>query len=113
MSWNWSHTEEAIQNVQTNIASLDDDTLVEVYAEWSCAQLTGTGYVLIEAKMPLARETARSFIDADARDIIVDAIISKTCHHAECENGGFEAHICPFGCHTVSFDNDNDERFAL
>lgn len=116
MSWNWSHTVEAKNNVIKNIQLLDDEVLIEVYAEWSCAwydDQTGE-YDLIEAKMWTARNTARSFIDAEARDIVEEAVIDKVFNLAICDNGGFRAWICPFGCHTVSFDNANsDERLSL
>lgn len=29
-----------------------------------------------------------------------------------CTNGGFRAWVCPYGCHTVSFDRENEENRA-
>lgn len=110
MAWSWSHTADAERNVEQHIRKLDQKTLIEVYAEWSCAYWDeyGNPQLLVD-KMDLARETALCFCMNDAHDIVADAIIERVINHRVCDNGGFHAHICPFGCHTVPFDEPEDD----
>lgn len=106
MAWQWSHTDDALRNVQERIYMLDELTLIEVYAEWSCE--------LRVEDMDEARATARSFCRNGAHDLIAEAIIEKVFDHQVCDNGGYNAHICPFGCHTVPFDElEDDDEFPI
>lgn len=48
-----------------------------------------------------------------SKDAIVDDIWERASNLATCDNGGFNAWMCPFGCdcHTVSFSTFS-ERMA-
>lgn len=113
MSWSWSHTEDGIANVMNAIAELDDETLATVYAEWSSAQIVNGDYVHLEERYDAALEQGR-MLAHNMRPELVEFVQDKTCQHSTCDNGGFEAHICPHGCHRVSFgelEDDDDLPF--
>ena len=107
MTWSWSHTQEGIQNVENNICELNDTTLATVWTEWTCAVRISGEFVLAESAYDRIFAQACKMVDT-LRTEMVDFIIDKTNALAECTNGGFEAHICPFGCHTASFDVEEE-----
>lgn len=112
MTWSWSHTQEGMQNVENAIRELDDDTLAQIYTEWICAIVVKGEYIFSRSLRDRgAFKTAVNLVE-NMRAELIDFIIDKTNAHAECTNGGHEAHICPFGCHRVSFDSDepNDDE---
>lgn len=38
-------------------------------------------------------------------DVLADYVAERAEEHAMCDNGGFDAWVCPSGCHTVSFSS--------
>lgn len=97
MAWSWSHTQEAYDNARDNLVGLDRDRLNIIYAEWEA--LVGDDD-LDENKYEAALDKAITI----EVDILIDIIWVKVVHFATCDNGGFNAWVCPYGCHTVSFD---------
>lgn len=105
MAWSWSHTAEAYGNAEANCAELPAETLREIEAEW-------------RAYRPEASELENfhlgTFQDAmaDLANVPADALAQSVWERASdertCDNGGWNAWLCPFGCdpHKVSFDRE-------
>lgn len=96
MAWEWSHTPEAYANVEKNIYKLSLKKLREIYSEWQ-AHLGDSDLDEVEY------EAALKFSKSLSKDHLADFIWQKTCSWRTCDNGGYNAHVCPFGCHTVPF----------
>ena len=109
MAWSWSHTQAAYTQVQQNIEAKDRDWLEVVYAEWKAAEGDIHFHAeLNEEKYNSALQEAKDL----SNDILAEYIWERTSDYATCENGGFEAHCCPFGCgcHWVSFSDEEEEE---
>lgn len=130
MAWSWSHTEEAKENVKVNIRELDIETLKIVLEEIFNYQITKKQ---AEIKAEILKEEFNSLdldyyqlelhneiVNSDYFEYLVEAHENSTEEYTElsefiyefteeqslCDNSGFEAWICPFGCHTVSFSRE-------
>lgn len=111
MTWSWSHTVEAYCNARRNVESRGRDWLMEVWAEWEAS---------VEPDDAEPDEFAGEYFNeemyADAlrraadmpEDILADDIWRRMEDQANCDNGGFNAWACPYGCgcHVVSFDDE-------
>lgn len=105
MSWEWSHSQEAYQNVMDNIAKQDRNFLVVCFAEWEAYDKSEVGNFNNQA---YERGLANS---ADlSNDVLAGHIWDKALEQKICTNGGHEAWVCPWGCHLVSFDNEEEEE---
>ena len=104
MTWGWSHTQEAYANAEAQVRAKDRDWLVVCWAE-------------IQARRPYPEDSAmddafnqdlyaKATNDAEEMDddALADAIWEFAREIQRCDNGGFNAHCCPWGCHTVPFD---------
>jgi len=108
MSWSWSHTVEAQENVRQNIALLPLTELREIWLEIET-------FTMKRLDLPLTREDilnsngywSMMFDWLDCQDKqdsqIVQEIWEFTERLSECTNGGHRAFICPYQCHSVSF----------
>ena len=105
MAWSWSHSQEAYENARENLSTLDRETLEIIFAEWRAAQ--GKGGVIHnhnhfhQRKYDRALKHAKTLPD----DVLADFIWEQASELATCDNGGFNAWMCPSGCgcHCVSF----------
>lgn len=111
MAWGWSHTAEAYENARENVNSLPRSDLLIIYAEWK-AYMAGKeadpqdhepfdeqAYFEV-----LSREESLRHGLGTPCDIMADCVWEWMEQQAICDNGGFRAWACPYGCHTVSFD---------
>lgn len=106
MAWSWSHTGQAYADAQENLSDLDRETLEIIFAEWRSAQgkhgvIDPVSPRFSERKYERALKHAKSL----EHDTLVEFIWEKASEFATCDNGGFEAWTCPYGCgpHCVSF----------
>jgi len=105
MAWSWSHTAEAYRNAKLNLADLSRENLRVIYSEWRAhdnREEHAGGFN--EDAYKIAFETSALI----SNENLVNDIWLEACDFATCDNGGFIAWVCPFGCHTVSFDRDAD-----
>lgn len=104
--WEWSHTHEAYAAAEAIIRAKPREWLEVVYAEWCASVGRGSPDDFNQRQYDVALKRAKT-IDAEA---LADYIWERTSKHRTCENGGFMAHCCPFGCgcHMVPFDVAND-----
>ena len=109
MAWEWSHTPEAYENAKKNLDSLSRETLEVIWAEWLTHNANPGGPFWDEA-YPHALEMAKMM----PKDSMQYGIWEYAERQRLCDNGGFRAWVCPFGCHTVPFSptlNDEHRQF--
>jgi hypothetical protein len=105
MAWSWSHTNQAYSNAYDNLRDMEKSDLEIIFAEWHAAT-DSKGNVdsnnWFKSKYAKALRQAKK-LDAD---VLADFIWEKASEWATCDNGGYDAWMCPSGCgcHTVSFD---------
>lgn len=112
MSWEWSHTVEGQQNARANLASMGRGDLAEIYSEIKVANFDSETGEYVEAWTKAdCRKAARFTKQAMEMpsDVLVDFIWDFMCEFRTCDNGGFNAYCCPYGCHTVPFDREEDD----
>src|SRR5262245_10059258 len=110
MAWSWSHTPEAYENARLNLLDLDLDTLRVTWAEWMACPPADDGFrydedfVLDDYEAALDRSAS---FDAET---LAESIWDFAAEQQTCTNGGWEAWICPSGCHTVPFSRGDDDE---
>lgn len=102
MSWEWSHTNEAYEAAKSNLQSKDRDFLEVAYCEWVAMLATVKNENLdwlevYNAEMQRVKEMQT--------ESLIDHIWERASELRTSDNGGFNAYMCPDGCHTVSFSN--------
>lgn len=106
MAWSWSHSPEAYTNLYNNLQRESVETLATCLAEWKTNEWDA---VNLDADSGFDNGTYEAFL-ADAMkltpDVLADAVYRKSEEQATCDNGGFNAWICPYGCHMKSFGEE-------
>jgi len=111
MAWQWSHSDEAYATVEKQLhdkaekadkGNTDEaEWLCVVWAEWMASNwkehledvdLDSERYV---SELDKAKKLAEEF----GYDELATAIWQRSSNWATCTNGGWAAHMCPFGCH--------------
>jgi hypothetical protein len=103
MPWEWSHTEEAIQNVRDNLELLSRETLLEICVEWKVHLEAGN-----DATEADFQKHEKDF-DHVSTDGLIYYIWDNMKSQALCEPGGHTAWSCPWGCicHLVPFSSED------
>lgn len=105
MSWEWSHTTEALEYARKQVFELDRETLLTILAE----NYTAKHQAEHAAGGPDFDEEAYEKFLARFEDLPADTMAESVWAFAEelctCDNGGHNAHLCFYGCgcHTVPF----------
>ncbi len=112
MAWSWSHTGEAYAFAYERLSELPTDELAVIFAEWRAAEIGG-GIVDANEFSQRRYERALKFATTGPNDTmpgewVADWIWNKAEEHCTCDNGGFNAWVCPYGCHTVPFGPDDE-----
>lgn len=108
MSWSWSHTQEAYNHIYREVHNLSREHLIEIYAEWE-SYFAGGGSIENPPTCPddcgsdFAMTAAKQHATTLPKDILADVVWERMLQQARCDNGGFNAYACPYGCHTVQF----------
>ena len=110
MVWSWSHSTEGLQNARANLEKMDRDDLDVIYAEWMMFEKYGK-----DANSADFARDYDGFLEEAERlpgDELCDAIWERAKALSNCENGGWEAHMCPFGCmsHMVPFSAPGEDE---
>jgi len=99
MSWEWSHSVEAYENAKRNLEKLDEDTLHIIAVEWFAYEFARGS----DTPSKYDFDKAQEIVDNSRNLDFCEFIWEKMEQLALCDNGGWNAWACPFGCHTVSF----------
>jgi len=124
MSWSWSYSQEGYQNIHDNIHRMSREDLIVCLAEfaahekrpedwddeedgdWEEYRMMHEPFDDAEFEKVKKRLT-ESCLDAET---FADEVSRKAAEYAVSDNGGFNAYVCPYGCHTVSLDPPEDEK---
>ena len=107
MAWEWSHTNEAYSNAYENLHDSPRNFLAIAFAEWKAKEIEESD----DDREPFGADYEKelAFAATLASDTLADSIWEKASEQRTCDNGGFNAWVCPYGCHTVSFDRAETE----
>lgn len=112
MAWEWSHTNEAYANAYDHVQRLPRKTLLVVLREWSYHDREIKGTLRGPVISPKTGRALGFRLPAGIRrlcqDTLADLVWERAENHRTCDNGGWNAWICPDGCHTVPFDPPDD-----
>lgn len=111
MAWSWSHTHEAYVNAENNLKALEREKLVVIFAEWRASQNRKGEYTDDFDKRRYERALRWASDPNNISDeALAEFIWERASELATCDNGGFNAWMCPFGCgcHTVSFSTPEE-----
>jgi hypothetical protein len=111
MTWSWSHTDEAYQNVRDNIADLSQDTLKIILAEWQ--EYVAGGRKEREFNLDRYEKYLSAMSGLFIGETAQESIYQLAKQESNCENGGYEAWVCPYGCHRVSFDREQEDGYSI
>ncbi len=100
MAWEWSHTDQAYANAEENLKDLGTDDLQVIYAEWKAMNQDG------DFEPQVYKQHLKEAEDI-ADDILAGYIWERSSEQRTCTNGGHMAWVCPWGCHLVSFDQED------
>ena len=127
--WSWSHTTEAYRDAEFNLRQLPIEEIGIIWAEWKaaskdkydcwdCNSFHQGRYAKAlrdyrkgwhkDAKMNRKVSGRDDRLKYSTVEKALVEIWDKASELATCDNGGFNAWVCPFGCccHTVKFDLD-------
>lgn len=106
MAWEWSHSQEAYRDAELNLEEQSIDWLREVLIEIIHHQYGDYGL-----SFELLEEHIQKEFDEWDKEKLVELIWEHaSTQNRTCDNGGFNAWMCPTGCHTVPFDrNENTD----
>ena len=110
MAWGWSHTQEAYRDAEHNLSNLSNERIAVIWAEWNAADPGEYGgFEFNTRKYRREIRRAHSWIRRERRSEMLESIWEHAKDNATCDNGGWNAWLCPFGCgcHCVPFDCDN------
>ena len=101
MAWEWSHTADAYTDAYDNLLNSPHDFLSVAFAEWTAKQIEESD----DEREPFGTEYESALKQAATlpADVLADSIWEKAESQRTCDNGGWNAWVCPYGCHTVSF----------
>ncbi|MFA5489304.1 MAG: hypothetical protein WC284_08810 [Candidimonas sp.] len=107
MAWEWSHTSEAYSYAYENLESMDRDFLEDAYAEIKATAKDKHGVYGSDLDMD-EYEKALKWAKSMPFDVLVDFIWNFAEEYKTADNGGFNAYMCPYGCHTVPFSSKDE-----
>jgi len=110
MTWEWSHTQEAYDYVEDQIWRMDKETLQTIWAEWQM-------YHYCDQDMYAWHDQAYAVFvwlaNRMLREQLAEVIWSGAHVQRLCTNGGWEAWVCPYGCHLVPFSPPKEDDSGL
>lgn len=107
MTWEWSHTAEAYENAYAQLCQQDSLWLLECYAEWRAWEDGKRGKFFNRNTYEYCHEVIHS---EDDRALMIEGIWRRAEEARRCTNGGWELHMCPYGCHSVPVEPPEEEE---
>lgn len=103
MTWSWSHTQEAYDQARINLMAITDEEWIdECWLEWQAHKPDAEDADFEGFSQEAVEEADRTKEQVDSNDK-KEYIWDQASELRDCTNGGWLAHMCPYGCHTVSF----------
>lgn len=117
MAWSWSHSQEAYDAVYQQLLEKDREWLIVVYAEWRAYQKGRKDETDYEERFnESCYNRTVKWLKGDGasidNDTLAEAIWEWASEYATCDNGGFNAWMCPYGCgcHEIPFTPPDEEE---
>ena len=101
MAWEWSHTNEAYEYARERVFELEPQVLHVICAEWVTDFRQPNWEVFYNKKL--------NYFSAWDTDSLREYVWRRAKEQRTCDNGGFNAWVCPAGCHTVPFGPKEEE----
>ena len=115
MAWEWSHTDDAYQSVHEQIMQKADDAnngdreaqewLLVVWAEWKAENWRAwrCSHSFDMRRYQSALRRAYRIATSEGWHQLAEDIWENAQEYRTCTNGGWEAYVCPSGCHLIPF----------
>jgi len=108
MAWEWSYSQEGLENIRENIEKMEVEDLVICLAEFKAYNEDCPGNFDGD-RYDVAIENMDTFIKDHkgltyVKELFARELYDKSEELRTCNNGGYAVWVCPFGCHTVSLD---------
>lgn len=106
MSWEWSHSPEAYAAARRNLDNLSPGEIRVIWAEWEATDFKYPD-TLEGPSLDVERyENAHRRAQVLSPEYLCADIWNRMEALRTCENGGAMAWACPYGCHLVSFSDE-------
>lgn len=122
MAWEWSHTDNAYQSIEQQLQAMADlatvgdmdvaNWLYVCWSEWVASdwrECNGSTDLDLR-KYAIALTRAKRQAKELGFCKLADDIWNWSTELRTCTNGGWEAWLCPFGCHTLPFSSEVDSE---
>jgi len=115
MAWSWSHCSDAYEYAENKLRHLKKGELNTIFSEWKwhfyekrVEELEARAFKEDrDVDLPYKWEAVYNHWMKKCRKIpaefLADQIWEWASEAATCDNGGWNAWMCPDGCHTVPF----------
>lgn len=112
MAWEWSHTNEAYAAAEQNTRALPRRTLLIILREWAYQDRETAGGSPHQGSIGPSGRVRGFRLPAGLRrlptDVLADLVWQRAEEYRTCSNRGFDAYLCPDGCHTVPFHSTEE-----
>lgn len=105
MAWSWSHTPEAYANAEANFRALPREELLVIWKEWQATTISEESFSIPEFH---EKRYARLTGAGRSAEDLADYCWPRIEEFATCTNGGWQAWVCPYGCHMVPFSRPGE-----
>lgn len=112
MAWSWSHTNEAYEHAFNQLAFFTRAACVEILVEWWMHDHhPDNDHAWTTDRLRTAKKIIQSRHRYSTDGELRSAIWERAADQRTCDNGGFNAWMCPYGCgcHCVDFGPDDHD----
>lgn len=111
MAWSWSHTNEAYAYARTELLDLSRETLLEILAEWRMHDKHPENDAAWPDQWPKALAFVNQLHGEESHADLAEQVWDRANEQRTCDNGGWNAWMCPYGCwpHCVDFGPDDED----
>lgn len=119
MAWSWSHTQEAYNAVENQInrkaekaqdGERDEQEWLVVVSSEIDMNGDSSAYPVWNKKYKKALVHNTRLAIKEGWQTLATKIWDFAQEHATCDNGGFNAWVCPDGCHTLPFTDPEESE---
>jgi len=104
MSWSWSHTFAAYCYAKGELQEFDRSTLLEILAEWRMHDRHPDNDAAWPDQWPKALAAVTRLNEDVCTQSLVERVWDRASTQKTCDNGGWNAWMCPYGCHCHCVD---------
>ena len=111
MAWSWSHSAQAYVYAHDQLEQFSRTELIEILAEWRMFDRHGHNDSAWADQWSVVLRNARKWASTRIKGYLVQEIWERAERQATCDNGDWNAWMCPYGCHPhcVDFGPEDSE----